>query len=198
MAVVEKDNIVDKRNDMSNGDSVTNDVRGNGDGTSIVNKLKTLKHKEIIIAILVILISLVAYTFYVSSQENPDVDIGTGEATLTSELEEMLGYISGVGDVRLIIVYNGGNSLEIASLVDRTTTTVDDGGRVTTTVDEVSTPILDDQGKPLVIGETRADIEGILVVCEGGDDPKVRVEVMSAIAILLNVKYDSINVLDME
>ena len=196
---MEKDNIIDKRDDepdvkidckeSDNKDKVAN---------SFISKIKQVKHKEIIIAILVILVCLVAYTFYVSSDKEPDKNVDIGSRTLTSELEEMLGYISGVGDVKLIIVYNGGDSLEIASTIDKTTTSVEEDGRVTVTVDEMSSPVLDDSGNPLVIGETRAEIEGVLVVCEGGDDPKVRVEIMSALANLLNVKYDSINVLDME
>ena len=196
---MEKDNIIDKRDvepegkidckESDNKDKVAN---------SFISKIKQVKHKEIIIAILVILVCLVAYTFYVSSDKEPDKNVDIGSRTLTSELEEMLGYISGVGDVKLIIVYNGGDSLEIASTIDKTTTSVEEDGRVTVTVDEMSSPVLDDSGNPLVIGETRAEIEGVLVVCEGGDDPKVRVEIMSALANLLNVKYDSINVLDME
>ncbi len=196
---MEKSNIVDKRNDEEITVKMSKTEGGNDDNKdSVINKLKSLKHKEIIIAILVILVSLVAYTFYVSSNKDTDVKVDGAAQTLTAELESILSSISGVGDVKLLIVYNGGKSLEIASTVDKTIVTVEEDGRVTTTIDEVHTPILDDSGDPLIIGETRAKIDGVLVVCEGGDDPKVRIEVMSAVANLLNVKYDSINVLDME
>ena len=196
---MEKNNIEDKRMMEDEPRSVSSIKQiESSSGDNILSKLKNIKHKEIIIAILVILVSLIAYTFYVSSEESIDKNVDIGTRTLTSELEEMLSFISGVGNVKLIIVYNGGDSLEIASTIDKETITVDEDGRVTTTVNETSTPILDDSGNPLIIGETRAEIEGVLVVCEGGDDPKVRVDIMSALANLLNVKYDSINVLDME
>ena len=88
--------------------------------------------------------------------------------------------------------------MEIASKVDKRTDRVEDDGRVTEIIEETITPILTNGNEPLVIGTKRAKIDGVVVVAKGGDDPKVKVAIMQALATLLKIEYNCINVFDME
>ena len=50
----------------------------------------------------------------------------------------------------------------------------------------------------MVIGTKKEKIDGVVVVAKGGDDPKVKVAIMQALATLLKIEYNCINVFDME
>lgn len=162
-----------------------------------LDKIKKIKHKEIIIAIVVIMVAILTYTFYVNGQDKVESKEVTTSESLTAELEQVLGAIKGVGDVKLLIVYNGGDRLDIAYDENKTTTVIEEDGVRTEITEDNSIPIMVNGDEPLVIGTKRAEIDGVLVVCEGGDDQAVRVAVMQAISTLLKVDYNSINVLAM-
>lgn len=186
-----------KENEQGNQDKDSKDnKKKEGKVNEFIAKIKTVKHIEIIIAIIVIAVIVVAYIYV--SQGNKVKETDSNSNTLTQELQSMLSKIKGVGDVEVLIVYNGGSVIEIASKVDKHTTVTEDDGRVTTVIDEVTTPILTDGDKPLIVGEKRAEIDGVMVVCEGGSDSKVRVQVMQAISLLLKIDYDCINVFEMK
>ena len=182
-----KNNIENEENDNKKRDSKMREF---------IAKVKTIKHIEIIIALIVIAVVIVAYICVSQGDNIKKTEANSND--LTIELQNMLSKIKGVGDVEVLIVYNGGNIIEIASKVDKHTTVTEDDGRVTTVIDEVTSPILTDGDKPLVIGEKRAEIDGVMVVCEGGSDSKVRVQVIQAISLLLKIDFDCINVFEMK
>lgn len=179
---MENNNIVDKR----------------GNKTDKFLKMAKNKKFQIIFAIVVLFVVVVAYVSYVNvKDEDKQVTLSDGKE-LTSQIQSVLSQIKGVGDVKVLIVYDGGEQMEIASKVDRVTNRVEDEGRVTEIVEETITPILTNGDKPLVIGTKRAKIDGIVVVAQGGDNPKVRVAIMQALATLLKIEYNCINVFQME
>ena len=141
---------------------------------------------------------VIAYVSYVNVKDkDKQVTLSDGKE-LTSQIQDVLGKIKGVGDVKVLIVYDGGEQLEIASKVDKRTDRVEDEGRVTEIIEETTTPILTNGNEPLVIGTKRAKIDGVVVVAKGGDNPKVKVAIMQALSTLLKIEYNCINVFGME
>ncbi len=169
-------------------------------GNSKIKFAELIKNKkfQIIFAAVVLFVVIIAYFSYVNV-ENKDKQVTLSDGKeLTSQIQDVLGKIKGVGDVKVLIVYDGGEQLEIATKVDKKTDRVEDEGRVTETIEETTTPILTNGNQPLVIGTKRAKIDGVVVVAKGGDDPKVRVAIMQALATLLKIEYNCINVFGME
>lgn len=179
---MENDNITDNR----------------GKKSEKVGKLMKNKKFQIIFASLVLVVVIVTYISYVNVKDkDKQVTLSDGKE-LTTQIQDVIGKIKGVGDVKVLIVYDGGEQLEIASRVEKRTDRVEDDGRVTEIVEETITPILTNGNEPLVIGTKRAKIDGVVVVAKGGDDPKVRVAIMQALSTLLKINYNCINVFDME
>lgn len=158
-----------------------------------LQKIKSIKHIEIIIAIIVIVVVVIAYTYTVNGSKTSNEAVAEGE-TLTAELTAILSKIDGVGKVDILIIYNGGKQLEIASEVDKNTDIDSEGDRTTTTIKENQTPVIVDGNKPLVIGEKRAQIDGVIIVAEGGGDNNVRVQLMRAISSLLKIDFKDVQV----
>lgn len=179
---MEKKNITDKR----------------GSGKQKMHKILKNKNFQIFFAVVVLFVVVVAYVSYVNvSKSDKQVTLSDGKE-LATQIENALGKIKGVGDVEVLIVYDGGEQLEIASKVTKRTDRVEDEGRVTEIVEETSTPILTNGNEPLVIGTKRAKIDGIVVVAEGGENPKVRLAIMQALSTLLKIEFNCINVFAME
>ncbi len=175
-----------------------NIVDNRGEKPDKISGLIKNKKFQIIFAVVVLFVIVVAYFSYVNVKDkDKQVTLSDGKE-LTTQIQEVLGKIKGVGDVKVLIVYDGGEQLEIATKVDKKTDRVEDEGRVTETIEETTTPILTNGNEPLVIGTKRAKIDGVVVVAKGGDDPKVKVAIMQALATLLKIEYNCINVFDME
>lgn len=183
---MENNNITDKREEKQ---------KSNKDKFSALLKDKKF---QIIFAVVVLFVVIVAYFSYVNVKDKDKQVIMSDGKELTSQIQDVLSNIKGVGDVKVLIVYDGGEQLEIASRVDKRTDRVEDEGRVTEIVEETITPILTNGNEPLVIGTKRAKIDGVVVVAKGGDDPKVKVAIMQALTTLLKIDYNCINVFDME
>ncbi|HRF36289.1 MAG TPA: hypothetical protein PLZ09_03225 [Clostridia bacterium] len=179
---MENKNIIDKR----------------GKKTEKIDKILRNKKFQIIFAAVVLFVVVIAYVSYVNVKDkDKQVTLSDGKE-LTSQIQDVLGKIKGVGDVKVLIVYDGGEQLEIASKVDKRTDRVEDEGRVTEIIEETTTPILTNGNEPLVIGTKRAKIDGVVVVAKGGDNPKVKVAIMQALSTLLKIEYNCINVFGME
>lgn len=179
---MENNNIVDKRGKKSK---------------KIEAVLKNKKF-QIIFAAVVLFVVVVAYIGFVNvSGKDKQVTLSDGKE-LQSQVQDVLGKIKGVGNVKVLIVYDGGEQIEIAHKTDKRTDRVEDEGRVTETIEETSTPIFTNGNEPLIIGTKRANIDGVVVVAQGGDNPKVRVEIMQALSTLLKIDFNCIKVFDME
>ena len=79
------------------------------------------KKFQIIFAAVVLFVVVIAYVSYVNVKDkDKQVTLSDGKE-LTSQIQDVLGKIKGVGDVKVLIVYDGGEQLEIASKVDKRT-----------------------------------------------------------------------------
>lgn len=179
---MENNNIIDKRG---------------GNKQKIVKLIKN-KNFAIVFSVVVIFVFVLAYIGYVNGADKSEKVAISDGTKLTEQVQTTLKSIKGVGDVKVLIVYNGGEQIQIASKVDKRVDRVEDEGRITEVIEETVTPIITKDDKPLVIGTKRADIDGIVVVAEGGESQAVRVAIMQALATLLKVDYNCIKVFDME
>ncbi len=179
---MENNNIVDKR----------------GKKSKKIEEILKNKKFQIIFAVVVLFVVVVAYVGYVNVKDkDKQVTLSDGKE-LTTQIQDVIGKIKGVGDVKVLIVYDGGEQIEIAHKTDKRTDRVEDDGRVTETIEETTTPIFTNGNEPLIIGTKRAKIDGIVVVAQGGDNPKVRVDIMQALSTLLKIEFNCIKVFGME
>lgn len=188
---VENNNVVDAR---EKNVKVAKDKPSNRSPCGFMAKLKSIKHIEVIIAIAVIAVMVLCYGL-MSKDKGKEVSTVSESDKLAIEIEKILKNIKGVGDVSVLIVFNGGEKIEVASKVDKETNTITDDGRVTVVENETRTPIMVN-GKPFVLSEKRADIDGVVVVATGGGDMSTRIQISKAISTLLKIEYNKIQVFE--
>ena len=106
---------------------------------------------------------------------------------MENQVKSILGKVDGVDDVDVMITLKA--SKEKVTLKDNT---------VNADKSEEETVLIEDGDKntsPYVVQEVEPEIEGILVVCAGGDRPAVQREIIDGISALFSVESHKIKVM---
>ena len=115
---------------------------------------------------------------------------------MQTEMEEILGAIQGVGELRLMLTVDTGTQRELAGDTSLSysgeTTAPEDYSRTTETV-VVSGGSGEDQ--VVVTRETYPQFRGALVVGQGADVPQVKLSVIVAVSALTGLGSDKISVI---
>lgn len=130
-----------------------------------VAKIRSVKHIEIIVAVLAVIVMLVIYfSTSCSPKEKTSIDTPAGEydycTETVRELEAKLAQIEGVGDVSVLV--NWSNDAEVSG---------------TDTVKAFPKP------------------EGVIIICEGGNNLSVKLKLISSVASYFGISENKINVL---
>lgn len=153
-------------------------------------KIKSVKNIELYVALaLAALVCLVVFATSSkadnSTQETSDFDeyIKTTENKISS----VLAGIDGCDSVRVAITYS---SAEEKVYAYETETKQNADGTTTETKQIVTV-----SGEPVIVKTLPPQIEGVVVVCSGADDPTIRVKIKQVVVTLLNVDIDKVQVL---
>lgn len=112
----------------------------------------------------------------------------------SEQLAQVLGQIDGVGKVKVMLSVSVGETTRYHS--DEETTTTD-----TTTSVRKETVIVTDADRaqmPLVSQVIAPEYRGAVIVCQGGDDPKVKWAVVEAVSKATGLGANQISVLKMK
>ena len=160
-------------------------------------KVKSIKNYEIILSLIIIAIVLL---IYFSVSENGKIEQKNVEETsisLIDGLEERVGNIlnkiDGVGDVDVLITFNSTVEQVTAQTENSHSTTTSSDSNSTTTSTSTSSPIISNQNV-IVLQEKMPQIIGVIVVAEGADNPKVRMNILSAVSTALDIDKNSIQI----
>lgn len=126
------------------------------------------------------------------------------ETQIQKELETILGKMRGVGKVKVMVTLENGPEIVYAENYtenNRESNENDNQGGTRSTIEYNKTGqlVMARRGgneDPVVIKEIMPKIRGVLVVCENGSNPKVRLEVTKAIQSVLNLPAYKISVVE--
>ena len=125
---------------------------------------------------------------------SPLVTAAPAPESVSDRLEEILNQIQGVGKVRVMLTESAG--AQTVYQTDR-----DEERTDTSTSVRVETVIVSDQNRVqngLVKSVTPPTYLGAIVVCQGGDQPSVRLAVSQAVSNVTGLGIDRITVLKMK
>ncbi len=170
----------------------------------LFNKFKLVikKDKRLIILLIcgLIGISLIAFSELSSKPENKE-KINTAQNTYVDyeeKLEERLcgiiSQISGVGKARVMVKTKGTEESELAQNVSSDRNAQGDIKAENEYVIVGSNS--NEQG--VLIKKNYPEIQGAIIVCEGGDDVKIQNEVVNAVSALLGISKNNVSVMKMK
>ena len=173
------------------------------DKIPFLKKLKTVKHIEIIIfAIFIIIALLIAFSgsnpfSFLSSNESKQTTtsysyfstldyVRTQEEKMTNLLKD----IDGVNDVKVMLSIKSSGEIIYAKNIEEKTSQ-----SVTTKTESIVFVSSNGESKPLILMEKLPEFNGAVIVTESAKDVKVKLNIISAVQTALGIASDSINVL---
>lgn len=139
-------------------------------------------------------------------QKQNDSQIASYVEEQEKRLEEILSRVQGVGDVEVMITLKSSKELIVEKDTPATSSTTkeeDAEGGTRTTSDKTTTEATvyeqDNNGSstPYVVKELEPEIEGVIVIAKGGDDPVVAKNISDAILALFHVEAHKIKIMRM-
>lgn len=158
-------------------------------------KISTLfdKYKYVLLVVILGLILMVWPTKNGETQMVQPPVQPTQEIPITQELCEILGQIRGVGRVRVMLTEQSGSQTHYQTDTSGTQTgdsSTHDSRTVMTTSGGTESGLITSVSPPIYLGA--------IVVCQGGDDPSVRLAVSQAVSSVTGISTDRISVLKMK
>lgn len=164
-------------------------------------KIKSIKHIELYLAILLAIICGGVYFLKISNNESSakkqetivDTNITNFASAqeyvtyLENKLESVLGEIKGAEDINIMLTIDKG--FEYVYLTEEETRTTSNGTQVT------SSNIVMVDGKPVVVEEIYPTIKGLVVVMKNANDVGTRLNIISAIQTIIDIDTSKINIL---
>ncbi|MBP3431743.1 MAG: hypothetical protein J6K39_02695 [Clostridia bacterium] len=166
---------------------------------SFWEKLKSIKHIQIVLPLVIALVLCVIYFSFVGGAEDDNSQQNSTEEfsstveyvdILENKLCSVLSKISGVGETNVIITLESGFSYEYAT--DSETKTTVSGGNETTIKTETLILV---SNQPVVVKETYPVIKGVVVVAKGAEDFSVKMNIMQAVETVLEIDSKNITIL---
>lgn len=176
------------------------------DKLPFLKKLKNVKHIGIIICIIFISLLLLIYFSGTSSKktDTSSTTTSTGEIAYSSSLdyiknteerlEKVLGSLDGVKNINVMITLESGPEIIIATNTEEEKI-FEDGKEKNITV--VKTPIIvteNGENKPIILMEILPKINGVIVVADGAEDVKTKLDILTAIQALISISSEKIQV----
>ena len=133
-----------------------------------------------------------------SSQEpqvsQPTNPVQTIESTVATQLEEILAQISGVGRVKVMLSESAGAETVFQTDEDQSLSSDSESNHSKTVI--ITNSEREEEG--LIKTVTPPTYLGAIVVCQGGDSPIIRLQIVQAVANVTGISSDRITVLKMK
>ena len=156
--------------------------------------LKSKKHFETVVAIIAVVVMLVLYfSVKTGSSKRTQTTAAPTVHDYCERTEQKLGdaleSMQGVGKVKTVISWESG----VETVIAYATNTA--GNSITTTPTVIQT-----QGSsgPIVLKELYPKALGVIIICQGGNNVAVKLDVMRAVSALLDISQNKINVYPMK
>lgn len=120
-------------------------------------------------------------------EESSGDSLAMYKAEMEQELRELLQSVQGVGTVQVMLTLRASNEK---------VTLKDNSSREDTQEEE--TVLIEDSDRnssPYVVQEKEPEMEGVVIVCDGGDDTQIKREITEAVSALFQIESHKIKIM---
>lgn len=170
---------------------------------NLFEKLKSIKHFDIIVVVIfcAILLLIYASTFTSKKSENNTLTTLTTEEYATyleNKLSNVLAQIQGAGKVSVMVTLSCGIEYVYATDTTEETTSQTVSGTTTTKTtkkEEVILVSVSGKSSPIILKENLPKVSGVVIVSSGAKNINVRLELQKAVEALLEVQPEDVEIL---
>ncbi len=169
----------------------------------IIEKMKKVKHIEIYLAVIAVVIIIMIYFSSLPTTENNSETESSVQNTSTDtyadimegKLRNLIGSISGAGNVAVMVMTNGEGTAELAyNKEEETVSQTGSNGQIITTTTKNEELILN-SGKPIILWTNPPEIIGIVIVATGAYDVSVKLNILRAVQTIIGDNVVDIEIL---
>lgn len=150
------------------------------------------KNMSIIYLIFLLGICLMTIDFPQKSTVKEESVQNTPTEALEEKMEDIFSQIQGVGNVRVLINYKSGKETIPAK---DTSYSTQNSGTDTSTSEKI---VFSSGSQPVVLKEKNPEIQGIIIVAQGGDNIQIKNQLIRSSQALLGIDVNKIEVLKMK
>lgn len=153
------------------------------------------KYRYVILILVIGLVLMILPTSSENNREQPsqDEEVST-EDSFENKLADILSHINGAGEVKVLLTIAAGEEMRY-----QTNDRIDNGETASNTnYDTVTVTDADRNQNGLVRQVIPATYKGVIIVCQGADDPVVRLSIIDAVSKLTGLGFNNISVLKMK
>lgn len=134
-------------------------------------------------------------------------DANTYRTEMENKLENILRKVSGIGEVEVMITLKASEKQVALKDIPSTQESLNEvdgegGNRAESSMSREESTVLytDENGNsvPYIIQEVEPEVEGVVVIAEGGDDVNITMDIMEAAEVLFDVPAHKVKVMKME
>lgn len=152
----------------------------------LLDKLKKIKHKEVIIAVVAVIVMLGIYFSTKTVTQTTQTSLADDYCKAVSgEITQAVVKISGDKNAKVVINWDGSVQNELA----HSQNTSSGGSSSTVTIIQGSTGSM-----PIIVKQNYPSVVGVAVVISTANDPKIKVEIMQMLITLLDISSEKIGV----
>lgn len=160
----------------------------------MLEKIKSSKRIQFLLVLLLFAVIILVYCAYfvkgTGERERSNVSVSEEStviyvASLEDKLENIVSAIDGVGRTSVAITVSSGFVYEYA---------YEQGGGSALSGKDSGLALVN--GKPVVVAQEYPKIAGVLVVAEGSDNLRVKLDILEAVQTLLEVSNENITILN--
>ncbi|MBE7038553.1 MAG: hypothetical protein E7404_06610 [Ruminococcaceae bacterium] len=175
--------------------------------SEILKNISFKKNKNSLFIILLIGVMLLLFNKMLLSDGNKNekslnkqsCEYEKNEDASEKKLEEILGKIDGTGRVSVMITYD--NSKEYVTIADTKSSISDKGGDDKKDVSNERNTVMvknSSEQTPFIKNEINPKVRGVLVVCDGAKNDKVKLNLKKAVCAALNVELHKVEIMPMK
>lgn len=128
------------------------------------------------------------------NNENREEAVDNSPEAVERRLEQVLGMAEGTGKVRVMITYKNNGNIVVAENKTDEESSEENSKRISSRSDVV----FNNENMPVILSENTPEIEGVVIVAEGGGNIQVKDGLIRAAQALLGVEPHKIEVLKMK
>ena len=164
----------------------------NNEIDDIIKYVKTKKNLLLpIVSILVIVMIIISSVTSKSDKQEPETTTSQNMQTETQVmLEELISGIKGVGNVKVMITYKSSGEYVYAENSKSET----NGDRQSSNSEIVLYESQDGNDEGLIVSVKNPDISGVAIICDGGNNVKIKAEITELITKLFGIGADRVYV----
>lgn len=145
-------------------------------------------------------------TVEVNTTTGIPVTSNTYEEKIKKDLTEALSMIAGVGNVNVMIYFEGGSESIPAVNINNSSTKTDEkdnqGGTRTTVEENQNTNVViinkNSNTEPFIVRQVNPKIGGVMVVAEGASSSEMKEKIHNAVKTVLNLPSNKVTVMQMK